>query len=228
MIWLKMSYNDPAPAWLSLVWGAIGTEDNVTRLLLVDDETRFREATRALLVERGFDCECADGAPAANELLGASSFDIVITDLQMEGNRHLEFVRSLGKIVPQPKVILLTAYPTLESAIQSVELPVTYYLLKPVPINDLVARIEEALAAGPKLPASALTEDDELASLTNREREVVELIAAGYRVANIAKRLFISQYTVRNHLKRIFSKLGVASQAELLEKLKPSLSQAPE
>ena len=88
-------------------------------------------------------------------------------------------------------------------------------------LGQLESRVQGA-AAAPAAPAGVEAPGAvDLSVLSPREHEVLGLIRNGYRVATVARRLLISPHTVRNHLKRIFLKLEVGSQAELLEKLKP-------
>jgi two-component system response regulator HydG/two-component system response regulator AtoC len=262
------------------------------RVLLVDDEVSFLEPTAAMLRRRGYACGVAPDAEAALEALDKEPFEVVVTDLRMPGNRQLEFVRRLCGEDDAPAVIVVTGFPSVETAVSSIDLRVFAYLVKPVDFDELcervgsaarqvrlrrdvtmleerlarihadvrsvaevlrtpqprvdpdslrrlldgthqalltglhdVGRLESDVRAGPldagAAPAPPPSAGVDLSVLSPRELEVLELIRNGYRVATVARRLFISPHTVRNHLKRIFLKLEVGSQAELLEKLKP-------
>ncbi len=95
---------------------------------------------------------------------------------------------------------------------------------QPFDLGDRTAAIVSLLPAAPAVPA-APTDDDRASylaefRLSGREREILDLVDQGYRVSTIAKSLFISPSTVRNHLSAIFRKVGVTNQAELLERLK--------
>jgi len=269
---------------------AAGDTGEAGRVLLVDDEESFLDATAAMLRRRGHRCRVAPDAATATECLEKDPFDVVVTDVRMPGNQGLEFVRALGREEDAPAVIVVTGFPSVETAISSIDLRVFAYLVKPVDFEALVEKVEAAsrhvrvrrdvatleerlgrihgdvrsvaellrapgaridrealrrlvdgasatllaglrdlgrvehdvLEAGgePEAPAGPSPSLD-LSVLSRREREVLDLIRNGYRVATVARRLFISPHTVRNHLKRIFLKLEVGSQAELLEKLKP-------
>jgi DNA-binding CsgD family transcriptional regulator len=88
-------------------------------------------------------------------------------------------------------------------------------------VRAQVPQPAESPPARPALPAAPGVDPERLASLSPRETEVLRHLLEGYRVNTIARRLFISQHTVRNHLKKIFAKLEVRSQTELMERLKP-------
>jgi len=261
------------------------------RILLVDDERSFLEPTAAMLRRHGYHCGMAPDAAAARECVAKETFDVVVSDLRMPGNRQLEFVTRLCTEEDAPAVIVVTGFPSVETAVSSIDLRVFGYLVKPVDLEDLIrkvgaavrqvrlrrdvvaleerlgrihhdvraiaevlrtpqaridpramqrlidgtshallsglrelGRVESDVLADPLEPpaaAAAVPTSVDLSVLSPREVEVLELIRNGYRVATVARRLFISPHTVRNHLKRIFLKLEVGSQAELLEKLKP-------
>jgi len=265
------------------------------RVLLVDDEQSFLGPTADMLRRLGHHCQIAPDAEAAGEWLAKEPFDVVISDVRMPGNHELEFVRRLCGAEDSPAVIVVTGYPSVDTAVGSLDLRVFAYLVKPVEIDVLSKRLDEAVrqvrirrsmsgleqrlsqihrdvqtihevfrTPQPELHPEAVhhlvdgtsrtvrqglhelgrlegreSESDrprqssfapissptppslDLSVLSPREQEVLDLIRNGYRVATVARRLLISPHTVRNHLKRIFLKLEVGSQAELLEKLKP-------
>jgi len=92
-------------------------------------------------------------------LLAASDFDLLITDLEMPGNHDLELVRRVSKLAAGLPVILLTAHPTMESAVQSACLPIVKYVVKPPNLDDLrvlvrksIRRYRSASFGGPQIP----------------------------------------------------------------------------
>ncbi len=215
------------------------------RLLLVDDEEVFAQSTSRMLDKRGYEVETAGDAAQANELLRKKRYDCVISDVRMPGNSRFEFIEDLAEAKDSPPVVVITAYPSVDTAVKSLDLRISSYLVKPVEIDDLLSRVEnairevrtrraanqmmkrnaEAAEAAPEALVPPARNDgpdpDKLASLSPRETEVLRHLLEGYRVNTIARKLFISQHTVRNHLKKIFAKLEVRSQTELMEKLKP-------
>lgn len=221
--------------------------EQMRRLLLVDDEEVFAKTTSRMLDKHGYECETAESASDASEMLRTKKYDCVISDVRMPGNTRFEFIEDLAEAKDSPPVVVITAYPSVDTAVKSLDLRISSYLVKPVEIDDLLSRVEQAIrevrtrrAAGqlmdqpdaganpaidarvPVEPEKPMGPDpDKLASLSPRETEVLRHLLEGYRVNTIARKLFISQHTVRNHLKKIFAKLEVRSQTELMEKLKP-------
>jgi DNA-binding NarL/FixJ family response regulator len=222
------------------------TQAQAHRLLLVDDEEVFADTTSRMLDKHGYDVETAHDAAEASALLDRHEFDCVISDVRMPGNTRFEFIESLAGRDDAPPLVVITAHPSVDTALRSLDLRISSYLVKPVEIDDLLARVEQAIreerarraadramaaleaeppaaaaaAAGPA-PAGDPHTEARLASLSPREHEVLRHLLEGYRVGTIARKLFISPHTVRNHLKKIFAKLEVRSQTELMEKLKP-------
>jgi two-component system response regulator TctD len=211
------------------------------RVLLVDDEEVFATSTSRMLDKHGYRVETAHDAAEARELLETRDYDCVISDIRMPGNAQFEFIEGLAGADGAPPLVVITAHPSMDTALRSLDLRVSSYLVKPVEIDDLLERVDQAIreecvrrtavealhaveaGASPAVaPEPSDPElNDRLASLSPREGEVLRHLLEGYRVGTIARKLFISPHTVRNHLKKIFAKLEVRSQTELMEKLKP-------
>ena len=216
------------------------------RILIADDEESFLYSTADILRREGYDCSCAADALAATEMLKEDSYDLLIADIKMQGNSALEIIKALPQIAEGMPVILVTGYPSLNSAIESIQLPVVAYLVKPFELNELLVRVEDVITGkglfktrrlektlqkiandleevgiltGANTSTTGLNTLNNLHSLTQREWEILRLLRANQRVVAIAGSLHISPSTVRNHLKSIFQKMGVHSQMELLERL---------
>ncbi len=216
------------------------------RILLVDDEESFLYSTADILRREGYECRCAPDARSAADLLRQGSFDLLISDIKMQGNSDLEFIKEVPEMADGMPVILVTGYPSLKSAIDSIELPVVAYLIKPFELSELLERVKQVVDGGRwtktrklEITLKKIANDLEEAgfwahdsaregnwknvtnfpSLTPREWDILRLLRANQRVTSIAVSLHISPSTVRNHLKSIFQKLGVHSQMELLERL---------
>lgn len=108
------------------------------RILIADDEEAFLKSTALLLQREGYTCDCALDSTTAKQMLNANHYDLLIADIKMPGNVDLEFVRELPTIAPGTPVIIMTAHPELETAIQSVRLSVLSYLLKPLDFEELM------------------------------------------------------------------------------------------
>lgn len=110
-------------------------------VLLVDDEETFRESTFRLLRRQGFDCHCACDGGQAMQALQSRRFDVMVADIRMPDNPDLRIVRAaLEQDSPTP-VILVTGYPSMDTAIRSIELSVAAYLTKPLDFDDLLGHI---------------------------------------------------------------------------------------
>jgi YesN/AraC family two-component response regulator len=108
------------------------------RILIADDEEIFLHSTADLLRREGFHCDCVPDADAAIQRLKEDSYDLIIADIKMPGNPELELVHKLPEIAPGLPVVIVTGYPSLRSAIQSVQLPVVAYLVKPIVLEELL------------------------------------------------------------------------------------------
>ena len=122
------------------------SEPTSPRILIADDEPLFLQTTAALLRKAGFTCTSAANGTAALEALSREPFDLVLTDLNMPGNLKLELLREGRTKWPEVPVIVVTGAPSLPSAIESVRLGITDYLLKPVKFEDLLSAVRRALA----------------------------------------------------------------------------------
>jgi CheY-like chemotaxis protein len=115
------------------------------RILIADDEKTFLDATADLLRKEGYHCDCATNAKAASEKLRGDNYDLLIADIKMPGNRKLEFIKEVPRIAEGIPVILVTGYPTLDTAVQSFELPVVAYLVKPFEFSALLSHVQTSI-----------------------------------------------------------------------------------
>ena len=114
------------------------------RILFVDDEETFLCSTVDLLRREGYACDSASDVSDARRLLDERPYDLVIADIKMPGNSDLEFIRQLSRQGEAHSIILVTGHPSIASAIQSVELPVIAYLIKPFDFPELLAKVRHA------------------------------------------------------------------------------------
>ena len=192
-----------------------------------------------LLRREGFTCDIASSGDEAIRFLEANTYDLLITDLRMPGNMDLELLRAAsaqGGLLP---IIVVTAYPSVPTAVEAIRCAVVDYLVKPFDFDELLTSVRRALEAKKTVRMleslrHALADGDTVAqlarraalptnghaadALTPREREIVGALALGQRVGAIAERLGVSEHTVRNHLKAVYRKLDVHSQVELLSR----------
>ena len=119
--------------------------EHTGRILMADDEESFLKSTAALLRRQGYECDCVANAPGAIEKLRGEKYDLLIADIKMPGNNDLELIRAIPTVSPGLPVIMETGYPSLETAAQSIELPVVAYLVKPVDFEQLLAQTRIAV-----------------------------------------------------------------------------------
>lgn len=217
------------------------------RILIADDDLLFLSSIERVLLEAGYATSAVADVERARALLGEQVHEVLIADIHMPGNEHLELLKTPEVSKHEVATILITGRASLETAIGAVEARVSAYLRKPFKPTVLFDAIDAALTqvrqrrlfaklrtqnqqitellrtfeAPPKPPSQPLERltERERASLSSREFEVLELIAAGLDTPSIARRLYISPFTVRNHMKAIYKKLGVNSHASLLYRL---------
>lgn len=115
------------------------------RILIADDEPTFLESTADLLRREGYEVMTANDGQRALELVVDEQFDLLITDLEMPGNSDLALVRRVAQVRGGLPVIILTGFPSVRSAVASIELPVAAYLTKPVVFAELVERVHAAV-----------------------------------------------------------------------------------
>lgn len=117
----------------------------MVQVLIADDDQHFLETTGEYLRRAGYTPHlCADAEEAVKKLI-QQDIAVVIADIQMPGNADLELVRSLPKVAPDVPVILVTGYPTIDTAVESLGLSVHAYLMKPVELNDIARHVAEAI-----------------------------------------------------------------------------------
>ncbi len=115
------------------------------RILVADDEETFLNATADLLRREGYLCDTATNASTAAELLEKNVYDLLIADIKMPGNPNLELIQKMPMIAEGMPVILMTGYPSVDSAIRSLNLPVSAYLVKPLDFEELLEHVQRAI-----------------------------------------------------------------------------------
>jgi DNA-binding NarL/FixJ family response regulator len=187
------------------------------RVLIVDDHAMIRLGLRSML--DGIDDievvgEAADGEQGLAAALELAP-SVVLTDLRMPGLDGVGFTAALRKQLPSARVLVVTTYETDTDIVRAVEAGASGYLLKDTPQADLIKAIHAASRGETVLaPSVAATLMAHLRApipdaLTPRELDVLRAVADGLTNADIGKRLFIGESTVKTHLLRVFIKLGV-------------------
>ncbi len=204
------------------------------RVLLVDDQTLVRQGVRTLL-ELSADirvvAEAADGQQAI-EIIPVEKPDVVLLDMRMPVKSGLDVLRELGTAGKLPPTIILTTFDDDELVLAGLKAGARGFLLKDVSLEQLVDAIH-AVAAGSSLVKPAQTQRllsglekmhntfvslDQPDPLTERETEILRLMAGGYSNREIANSLHITEGTIKNHVSNILSKLGVRDRTRAVLK----------
>jgi DNA-binding NarL/FixJ family response regulator len=205
------------------------------RVLIVDDHPLTRDALTALLAQQGFDV-IGDAHDGVHAIAQAETLqpDLVLLDLTMPGMDGLTALPRIREQAPTCEVVVLTASDDEASLLAAIRAGASGYLLKTEPPEQIatflrgVARGEAALSGGVARrlldrvrEGGRLTgvPDEITNTLSAREVEVLLLLDEHLGTDEIAQRLFISEHTVRSHVKSLLKKLGVSSRRDALERL---------
>lgn len=199
------------------------------RVYIVDDHEVVRMGLKAALeaeADIGIVGEAGEGATALREL-EVHRPDVVLMDIRMPRQNGIEVCRAVRERLPDTRVIMLTSYGDEEAVISSIMAGASGYLLKNTGRAELVRAVRSA-AKGESLLDPSVTGrvlaklrdltgkevDREAALLSDREKEVLVLVARGHTNKEIASRLYITENTARNHVSRILEKLGLSRRSE--------------
>ncbi len=205
------------------------------RVLIADDHPLVRRSLEMVLDEEaGIDLvgQASDGAEAV-KLAGEALPDVVLMDIRMPKINGIEAARQMKDIAPSAKIIILTISDEEEDLFEAIRAGASGYLLKDIPLDEVAEAVRSVHGGqsliNPSMAGKLLSEfatlarrdaEDEPAKhapapkLTDREMEVLRLVARGMNNRDIAKELFISENTVKNHVRNILEKLQIHSRME--------------
>ncbi len=212
------------------------------RIVVADDHPIFRDGLcRLLALEEDFEvvAQAQDGRQVL-DVLQQHEPDILLLDLKMPGLDGLATLQRLQIAKNKTRVIVLTASDDKNEFVQAMKLGTSGIVLKQTATELLIKSIrkvhageiwldshttaavirqfvanDEAPVAAPSMPPPPPTRERERSPLSQREREIVALVAQGFKNKEMAEKMFISEQTVKNHLHNIFDKLGVSDRLEL-------------
>ncbi len=209
--------------------------DGLIRILIADDHPVVREGLRKLLaMEEDFEIvgEASDGREVLQMIEGLRP-DVVLLDLKMPGMDGVRVLHALKNRQHKSRILVLTASEDKNEWVQSMKLGCAGIVVKQTAPELIVKSIRKVnqgeiwldshttaavmrqFASPSELDPSPGPKSRERSPLSQREREIVALVAKGYRNKEMAEKMFISEQTVKNHLHNIFDKLGVSDRLEL-------------
>jgi DNA-binding NarL/FixJ family response regulator len=208
------------------------------RILIVDDQRLMRDGLRTLLeLEDDLDvvAEAGDGA-AAIEGFEAANPDVVLMDIRMPGMDGVEATQQICARWPAARIIILTTFDDDEYIFEALRAGALGYLLKDVSGSELADAIRTVAGGGaliePSIARKVLAEfsrqplgvrpgyPDMIASLSDREQQILQMLALGLTNRQMADRLYLAEGTVKNYLSGLFQKLGVDDRTQAALKAK--------
>jgi DNA-binding NarL/FixJ family response regulator len=201
-----------------------------TRLLLADDHRMLRDSLRRSMEDHGFDVvgEAADGAEAVR-LCQSLVPDVVLMDVSMPGLDGVEATRQISRLTPHAQVVMLTMHADGDVMARAIQAGAVGYLVKDCSIDEVVTTVRTAAGGesvlSPGLASSMLADVKKTAGaagrgqadapvISAREEEVLQLVADGLSLPEVAAALFISVKTVKNHLASIYAKLDARDRTQ--------------
>ena len=188
------------------------------RVLLAEDQAMVRGALSALLsLEK--DVEVVAEVPRGDKIVPAALDvlpDVALLDIEMPGGDGLVAAGELRELLPSCRVIILTTFGRAGYLRRAMESGAVGFLLKDAPASELATAIHRTMAGervvDPGLAAAALSEGE--SPLTEREREVLAASTSGATIEDLARKLYLSEGTVRNYLSTAIKKLGTRNRVE--------------
>jgi DNA-binding NarL/FixJ family response regulator len=200
----------------------------VIRVLLADDHAIVRAGLKEILAGTG-DITVAAEATNGQEVMArirGQDYDVAVLDMSMPGRSGIDLIKQVKDEKPKLRILVLTMHSEEQYAVRALKAGASGYLTKEAAAEQLVAAIRKIAAGGAyvspetaerlALGASPRAEAAPHTLLSDREFQVLQLIAGGQSVGEIARRLSLSVKTVSTHKTRILQKMGLANQAELI------------
>lgn len=199
------------------------------RIVLVDDHTIFREGLKRLLLDEGDFAVVAEACngPDALTAIRTHQFDVLVLDISMPGRSGLDLIPSIRSEKPLLPIVVLSMYPAEQYAVRAFEAGASGYVTKDMDAVELVASIRKVVQGkryfSPQVAERVMDNLDRVngqlphRDLSSREYEIMRLIVQGVRLTEIGKQFFLSVKTVSTYRSRILKKIGVTTNAELVQ-----------
>jgi DNA-binding NarL/FixJ family response regulator len=195
----------------------------MTRVIVVEDHTLVRQSlVKTINAEEGFEVigEAGRGDEGL-KLIAELSPEVVLLDITMPGGNGLEVAAQMRTAAPKVRFLFLTMHDDDSSISKAIALGADGYVLKTASTDELLAALHAIAEGGSYLSPSIARRvidlaggKSSIANLTDRELEILRLLAQGARPGMVAEKLFVSIKTVKNHLTSVYAKLGVQTGAQ--------------
>ncbi|MEI7947575.1 MAG: response regulator transcription factor [bacterium] len=208
-----------------------------TKIAIVEDGTVIRQGLERLLNRsKEFCCAgCYDCAEAALEGIAQNSPDVVLMDINLPGMNGVECVRQLKPRYPKLQIVMLTIYDNLEQVFEALSAGATGYLLKQTPPEALLEALRDVAQGGSPMSSQiarkvvqsfhvSTSSNNEVEKLSDREKNVLDLLAKGFLLKEIAEQMGLGYDTVRTYVRRIYEKLHVHSRAQAVALCRPPIA----
>jgi len=181
------------------------TDANATprpSVLLVDDDVRLRSRMARAFEERGYEVQQADGYDAAVAIASAESTELALVDLRMPGKSGLEVVCDLHRIDPSTKIVVLTGYGSIATALEAMRLGATHYLTKPADVDEVIASCDRDNAEAAEATEHVEGAEPETPSLARVEWEHIQRVLTDCdgNITKAAERLGIHRRSLQRKL----------------------------
>lgn len=203
----------------------------MTRLLIYEDNPQLREGLTMLINgSEGFEVLAAfKNCNTVEDEVKAFKPDVILMDIDMPGTNGIEGLKKIREIDTDVKILMLTVFDDNKNVFDAISNGANGYILKKTPPARLLEYIQEAQTGGAPMTSSIATqvlkmfsqlnnEKGEDYDLSDREKQVLQLLVNGYSYKMIASEMFIAIDTVRSHIKKIYEKLHVNSKSEAVAK----------
>jgi DNA-binding NarL/FixJ family response regulator len=203
----------------------------MTKLLIYEDNPQLREGLTMLINgSDGFEVLAAfKNCNTVEDEVNAFKPDVILMDIDMPGTNGIEGLKRIREIDTEVKILMLTVFDDNKNVFDAISNGANGYILKKTPPARLLEYIQEAQTGGAPMTSSIATqvlkmfsqlnnEKGEDYDLSEREKQVLQLLVNGYSYKMIAAEMFIAIDTVRSHIKKIYEKLHVNSKSEAVAK----------
>ena len=176
--------------------------DTRPSVLLVDDDERLRSRMSRAFEERGYETQQAEGYDSAIAIASAESTELAVVDLRMPGKSGLEVVKELHRIDPLTKIVVLTGYGSIATALEAMRLGATLYLTKPADVDEVIAAFDRGAAETEPSAAESSEELPETPSLARVEWEHIQRVLTDCdgNITKAAERLGIHRRSLQRKL----------------------------